>query len=95
MDRARREVSLASPPASDYSKTAFGVVHFPMADVVQFPLAASTGNVYVVVCSASGNLKDLMAQLKSCSNCKVSEVPRDRIPDLKSLQTIYEAMSPN
>lgn len=54
-----------------------------------------TGNVYVVVCSASGNLKDLMAQLKSCSNCTVSEVPRDRIPDLKSLQTIYEAMATN
>jgi hypothetical protein len=51
-----------------------------------------TGNVYVVVCSAAGNLKDLMAQLKSCSNCTVSEVPRDRIPDLKALRTIYEAM---
>lgn len=59
---------------------------------VEFP---ETGNVYVVVCSASGNLKDLMAQLWSCRNCKVTEVPRDRIQDLKSLQTIYEAMSHN
>jgi len=59
---------------------------------VQFP---ETGNVYVVVCSTDGSQKELMEQLKTCKNCTVSEIPRDRIPDMKALRSIYEAMAHN
>jgi hypothetical protein len=50
-------------------------------------------NGYIVICSANGHLKDLMEQLKACANCKVTEVNRDAIDDLKAMQTIYEKMS--
>lgn len=50
-------------------------------------------NGYIVICAANGHLKDLMETLKTCANCKVTEVNRDAIDDLKAMQRIYEQMS--
>lgn len=48
---------------------------------------------YIVICSTNGHLKDLMEILKTCANCKVAEVNREAIDDLKAMQKIYEKMS--
>jgi len=48
---------------------------------------------FLVICSEQGHLKDLMQQLKTCANCTVTDVNRDAIKDMKSMQTIYEKMS--
>ena len=51
-----------------------------------------TGNVYAFICSASGSQQELMAELKKCSNCIVTEYPRDRMLGQKVLQAIFETM---
>lgn len=46
-------------------------------------------NGYIVVCRASGSLKQLLDKQRNCSDCVLTEIPRDKIQDDQAMGKIY------